>query len=296
MSAVGPDPAYALTPSGNLPRRMLVSRLMEGGAVAAAALAVAVLVILVAFTVAHGVGELSWHFLTGDLPASAGANGGIGPAILGTIELALIAGAMAVSAGVLTALFLTEFASPRLAAPIRLALDLLAGLPAIVTGVFVFGLIVAQDGQSLIAGSIGIAIVMVPMVARGTFEALSRVPGSWREAADALGVSRWRTVVGIVLPGAASGIVTAAILAVALGAGETAPLLFADSIYGPTTQLNPLHAAPSLPFTIFTNMEIGIGSADQIAWGAASLLMIVILLVNIGARVWLRRGERKRGL
>lgn len=296
MSTVAPDHSHALTPTGNLRRRMLVSRTFEAVAVTAAALAVAVLAILVGFTVVHGAKELSWGFMTADLPNQTGGNGGVGPAIVGTLELAAIGGALATVVGVLTALLLTEFATPRIAAPVRLVLDLLAGLPPILTGVVIYGLIVAHFSQSTLAGAIGLAIVMVPLVARGSFEALGRIPDGWRDAADALGVSHWRTVVGIVLPGASSGIVTASILAIALGAGEAAPLLFADPAVGVITQANPLHAAPSLPMEIYTLFEAGYPTSIEIAWGGAFLLMLTILFVNIGARIWLRRGERRRGL
>lgn len=296
MSATAPNPEHALRPTGNLSRRLLVSRLFEAFAIGAAGLAVGVLGVLVLFTFIHGIGVLSLNFLTADLPNQTGGGGGIGPAIAGTLELCLIGGTLAVVVGVLTALLLTEFASPAVAAPVRAGLDLLAGLPPIVTGVFIFGAIVVPYGPSTLAGAIGLAIVMVPLIARGSFEALSRTPGSWRDAADALGVARWRTVVGIVLPGASRGIVTASILAIALGSGETAPLLFADAGYGPTMQLNPLHPGPNMPMAIFTLMETGYTQSVDIAWGCGFLLMITILIVNVGARLWLRRGERKRGL
>ena len=296
MSAIIPDPAHALTPSGNLARRLRVSRTIQALAVAAAGLAAVILFILVGFTVVKGIGALSWSFLTGNLPAATGQAGGIGPALVGTAELALMAGVISVILGVLTALFLTEFASPRVAAPVRLMLDLLAGLPTILAGVFVYGLIVAHFGQSGIAAAIALSMVMTPLVARATLESLQRVPEAWRDAAAALGVSHWRTVIGVVLPGASSGIATAAILAVARGAGETAPVLFTSSLYGNGVQLNPLHALPNIPLEIYTLIETGYPQSVQMAWGAAFLLMITILLVNIGARVLLRRGERKRGL
>ena len=297
MSATAfPDPEHALTPSGNLRRRVRISRTVQGAAVAAATLAVAILFVLVGYTVVKGINALSWHFITGSLPASTGQAGGIGPALLGTLELALMAGVISVVIGVLTALFLTEFASPRTAAPVRVMLDLLAGLPTIVAGVFVYGIIVARFGESGIAAAIALAMVMTPLVARATLESLQRVPDSWRDAAAALGVSHWRTVLTVILPGASSGIATAAILAVARGAGETAPLLFTSSLYGTGVQLNPLHALPNIPLEIYTLMETGYPQSVQMAWGAAFLLMISILFVNIVARIWLRRGERKRGL
>jgi phosphate transport system permease protein len=303
MSVVGPgsrqpDPEHALQPTGNLRRRLLVSNLLQVATMLAAALAVAVLVILVGFTVVHGIDAMSWSFLTGNLaPATGTSVGGIGPAILGTLELTLIAALFAVTIGVLAAVFVSEFASPRLAAPVRLAIDLMAGLPAIVTGIFIYEIWTVHIGPSILAGAFANTIVMLPLVTRGTIESLQRIPQTWRDAADALGIARWRTVVGLVIPGAASSIVTAVLLAIALGAGEAATILINNSVgFGLGVQLNPFHAAPSLPLTILQDLELGFTDSKETAWGAAFLLMAVILIVNIAARVLLRRGERKRGL
>ena len=132
--------------------------------------------------------------------------------------------------GVLVAIYLSEFASKRIAIFVRIVLDVMNGIPAIVVGIFVFGVIVVGRGQSALAGAFALSILMVPMVARATQEVLALVPGALREASLALGVSRWRTVLGVVLPTALGGIVTGTVLAVARVAGETAPLLFTSSI------------------------------------------------------------------
>ena len=121
-------------------------------------------------------------------------------------------------------------------------------------------------------------------------------PRSLIDAADALGVARWRTITGVILPTASNGIVTATILAVARAAGETAPLLFTTSLYTQGFSINPRQAVPSIPLEIFTLLESGYKPSIEKAWGAALTLMVVILAANIGARVWLRRSQRKRGL
>jgi phosphate transport system permease protein len=172
----------------------------------------------------------------------------------------------------------------------------MAGLPTILAGVFIYELVVARNGQSAYAAGFALAIVEVPLIARASIESLRRVPGAFREASDALGVAHWRTVIGVVLPTASSGITTAVILAVARAAGETAPVLLTTNAFQQTYQLNPLHAVPTVPMEILTLLNSGVPSAVDQAWGAAFLLMILILIVNIGARVMLRRGERKRGL
>ena len=208
----------------------------------------------------------------------------------------LIATLIALPVGLLTALYLTQFAGPRADRVLRLILDLMAGLPTIIIGVFVAGLITNRFGQSALAGGLALSIVEVPLIARASLEAISRVPESLVDAADALGVARWRTITGVILPTASNGIVTATILAVARAAGETAPLLFTTSLYTQGFSINPRQAVPSIPLEIFTLLESGYKASIEKAWGAAFTLMVVILAANIGARVWLRRSQRKRGL
>jgi phosphate transport system permease protein len=291
-----PDPAHALTPSGNLRRRELTNRVFLAATIGAAGLAVLVLFILIYYVAKHGLSAISFSFLFSQLPAYNGVGGGIGPALVGTAELVLIATVVALPVGVLLALYLVEFAGPRADRLLRLLLDLMAGLPTIIAGVFIAGLIAKRWGESAFAGGLALAIVEVPLIARASLEAISRVPQTLREAADALGISRWRTIVGVILPTASSGIVTATILAVARAAGETAPVLFTCDLAGQGFSVNPRHSVAAIPIEIFNLLESGYPAAINKAWGAALVLMVVILLANVGARVWLRRGERKRGL
>ncbi len=296
MSAINPDPAHALTASGNLRRRQAVSRVFVSATIAAAGLAVVVLLLLVYYAAKRGIGQLSWTFLTGHLPPYDGVGGGIGPALVGTGELVLISTLIALPVGVLTALYLAEFASPRVGKVIQTGIEQMAGLPTIVIGIFIFGLVTKHFGQSAISAALALSIVQVPLIARASLESIRRVPGSIREAADALGVARWRTIVGLILPTASSGIVTATILALARAAGETAPILLNTNPTGLGYQLNPLQAVPTIPVEIYQLLNSGYPAAVAKAWGAAFLLITTILAVNIGARVWLRRSERKRGI
>jgi phosphate transport system permease protein len=277
---------------------MMVSRTLEGAAVASAALAVGVLGLLVAVTAVKGSSVLSLNFLTSDIPAEAGHAGGIGPALAGTAEMSLISGVISVTLGVLVALYLSEFAGPRIEGAVTLFLDLLAGMPAIVIGVFIYGLLVAGSGNNGtgLDGSLALSMVMTPLVARATMESLRRIPESWRDAAQALGIARWRTILGVVLPGASAGIATAAILALARGAGEAAPLLLTEGNFTNGLSLNPLHGMASIQILTLQQLELGFPNSIALAWGAALFLMALILFVNIGARIMLRRGERKRGL
>jgi phosphate transport system permease protein len=289
MSDAAFDPAAPLTPSGNLRRRRAFSRLAEYGATAAALAAVGVLGIVVFAVVTHGASALTLDFLLKGAPV------GIGPALVGTAEIVAIGTLIAAPVGILVALYLTEFGRGRLASWIKLTLDLMNGLPSIIVGLFVFILIVeATNNQSGFAGSVALAIIMLPIVARGTMEILLLVPNSLREAADALGVSRWRTVLGVILPSATGGILTSTVLAVARAAGETAPLLLVSSNnIGSQVTLNPFEALPNIPTTIFRLSEEASPEGLTQAWGAGLVLLTFIMITSIGARILLARTRSK---
>jgi phosphate transport system permease protein len=294
-----PDWTGPLVASGNLRRRAAVSRAVAVGATAAAVIGVAMLALVVGGVVSHGVSALSLGFLTHNTAGQIG--GGIANDLLGTAVIVALAAVIAVPVGILTGLYVTEFAGPqsRSGRVLRLAMDLLQGLPTIVVGLFVYGLIVLPEHKETgFAGAVALSIVMLPLVARASQEVLLLVPDTLRDAADALGVNRWRTVVGVILPTAAGGIATGAILSIARAAGETAPLLICDSIY-PTqaTVLNPFgHGTPNIPEYILGVFNNAINSESLAgAWGAAFVLLALILLANIGARLLLARSRRKMG-
>jgi phosphate transport system permease protein len=227
------------------------------------------------------------------------SSGGIANALLGTLEIVAAAAVIALPLGILTGLYLTEFAGARsrTARILKLALDMMQGLPTIVVGLFVYGLIVIPEHkESGFAGAVALSIVMLPLIARASQEVLLLVPGTLREAADALGVNRWRAVLTVILPVATGGIVTGAILAIARAAGETAPLLICDSLFNPTsTSFNLFHGVPSIPMLIYTSYDLPLADAITRAWGAALVLIIFILFANIGARVVLARSRGKMG-
>jgi len=291
MAAV--EPPLTLRGDARVRRRRIVNRLAEAGATIAALAAVAVLGIVVWSIAKRGGSELSWGFLTKDLPLFGQPGGGIAPLLVGSALLVGIATAIALPVGVLIAVFLEEFASPAVRAPIQLSVDLLNGLPSIIIGVFVFGLLVYGHPQNGWAGSVGLAIVMLPLVTRATQEVLRLVPSSHREGALALGASRWRTVLGITLPSAFGGILTGTVLAVARAAGETAPLLFATSIFGRTINWNPGQALPNLPVQIFIWSESAEPEDHKRAWASALVLLIFVLVTSLTARLALARSRRK---
>jgi phosphate transport system permease protein len=196
--------------------------------------------------------------------------------------------------GVLIALFLTEFAGNRSTHAIRLTLDLMNGLPSIIIGLFIFELLVNHQKQSGFAASVALAIIELPLIARGSQEVLLLVPSNLREAADALGVSRWRSVLGVVLPSALGGIVTSTVLSVARAAGETAPLIFASSVFDPGQySLNPFEALPNVPVRIFTLSEEANPEGFAEAWGLSLVLVSLILFASLGARALLARSRAR---
>ncbi|MGB7588470.1 MAG: phosphate ABC transporter permease PstA [Solirubrobacterales bacterium] len=282
------DPTTPLTPGGNLRRRQLVSRLAEYGATAAAVLAVAVLVIVIYTVMARGASAISFDFLVEAAP------GGVGPELVGTAIIVAIATAIAMPLGVLIAVFVTELGGNRGIQAIRLTLDLMNGLPSIIIGLFIFELLVNHHKQSGFAASVALSIIMLPLIARGTQEVLLLVPNSLREAADALGVSRWRTVLGVVLPSARGGILTSTVLSIARAAGETAPLILVTSVFDPGQySLNPFEALPNIPVRIFQLSEEANPAGFAEAWGLALVLVAFILFANLGARALLNRSRTK---
>lgn len=173
-------------------------------------------------------------------------------------------------------------------------MDVLNGMPAIIIGLFIFITLVDQQGQSGFKAAIALAIIMLPLIARGTGEVLRLIPKSQREAADALGVARWRTVLTVILPGALGGILTATILSVARAAGETAPLLLITSI-GATdsVSLNPFEPIASVPVRVYNLSEEANPEGFAEAWGLSLLLIAFILFASLGARALLARSKRK---
>ncbi len=274
-------------------RRKLTSRVMEIVSTLAAALAVVVLAIVVISVLVKGASALSWDFLTHNTVGEGLTGGGIGNAIVGTAILIALAAAIAVPIGILTAIYTSEFAPPRVATVVRFALDILNGIPTIVVGIFIFGILVVGNQQSGWAGAIALAIVMLPVVARSAQEVLALVPRSLHEAALALGLKRWRVVLRVVLPTALGGLITGAVLGVARAAGETAPLLFTSSIFANTLVTNPGQALPNIPVTIFTLSESATPQDTSRAWAAALVLIVLVLLLSVLARTFHERSQRK---
>lgn len=295
--------AASLTATGRSRRRLRINRIAELAAVLAAAIAIAALAILVWSVFSRGVSALNWDFFTKG-PATFGeSGGGIAPALVGTLLLVVVATLIALPAGVLTAIYVSEFAPRAFAEQVKLWLGVLNGFPSIVIGIFVFALCVKVKlpvigighHQSAIAGGFALAIIMLPLVARATIEVLSQVPNGLREGSYALGVSKWRTVLSVVLPTSLGGILTGTTLAIARAAGETAPLLFTCAIAGNLVDWNPTHSMQSIPVLIFEYSESPDANLNAQAWAAAFVLIAFVLIASLTARFLYDRSRRKLG-
>jgi phosphate transport system permease protein len=281
----------ALTSSLRRRTDMLARTAMLGGLL----LALVPLVLVLLFVIVRGAGALSLHFFTTD-PTGAffGDQGGIRSAILGTIEIVALASAIAVPVGIALAVYLNEVGrQSKLAMAVRYFIDVLTGVPSIVFGLFIYIVFVVGGmlgGFAAWKGSIALALLMLPVVTRASEVSLTLVPDSLREAALALGVPRWRMIVRVVLPTALPGLLTGALLAIARASGETAPLLF--TVLGAQVTTFSLGAQMnSLPLQIFNDVREPNPDLVTRAWGAAFTLIMLILLVNVAARLAARRSR-----
>lgn len=281
--------------ANNLVRRKRLNMGMEVLAWFAAAVAIAILAVVVWSVASKGWSELNLDLLTKPpIPFSlTNAPQGLSNAFAGTLVIVGLATLMALPFGILIAVYLNEFAPPSIRTGVGLCLDILAGVPAIVIGIFVFVLLVVGSGQSAIKGAFALAILMLPFVARTTIEVLALVPNSLREASLGLGIPQWRTTLSIVLPRAIGGIVTGTVLAVARVAGETAPLLFTSSLVGTQTSWNPTHALQTIPVAIFELSESPDPKDHARAWAAGFVLLLFILFASLIARWLATRHARK---
>jgi phosphate transport system permease protein len=274
-------------------RRRAAERVVVGLLGLATLASVALLFLILAYVLIQGLPALNLDFFTLRPKPFGEVGGGVQPAILGTLLLAAISGVMAIPVGIAAAIFVVEYRSGRFATPVRFAAELIAGLPSIVVGVFVWALLVRGlvGHYAGIAGAVALAVIMVPIVARTVEEVLKLVPGSLREAALALGAPKWKVILRIVLPTARAGIITAAVLALARSAGETAPLLLTalGNEFFSTDLLRPIDA---LPLRIYRYAVSPYDDWHTKAWGASLILVAVIAAFSLVLRLATRRGQR----
>ncbi|HVX70290.1 MAG TPA: phosphate ABC transporter permease PstA [Mycobacteriales bacterium] len=279
-------------------RRRAVDRIATNLALVSLLLTLLPLGFVVGYVVKRGHGVFGWSFLTHDLGSTGPlqAGGGVGHAILGTLEQVLLASVFAVPLGILVAIFVTEYGGRRLASAVRFLIDVMTGIPSIVAGLFIlaFWLIELGHGFSGLAGAFALSILELPIVVRTSEQMIQLVPHGLREASYALGVPKWRTVLRVVLPTASTGIVTGVMLAVARVIGETAPVLL---VIGNNNFINGnvFHGAQaSLGVFIYQG---ALSSSDfdvDRAWAAALTLILIVVVLYVAARVLTRRNHLVR--
>jgi len=231
--------------------------------------------------ISRGAGQLSVRFLTADY-----FGGGIGPAIQGSLIMIGLTSLIGIPIGILSGIYLSEFGDNKFASGIRLVNNVLTQFPSIVVGITAYGIIIiyVTGSYSPLAGAVALSFILIPIVARTTEESLKLVSNSVREASLALGVHKWRTTLSVVLPTAASGLLTGTLLAVARIAGESAPLLF--TILGNSFFFQGFNQPmDALPIRIFLDSRLPSASSQSQAWGAALVLILIVLALNIGVRL-----------
>ena len=254
-------------------------------------LAAVPLAFVVLYLVQKGAGVVNWDFLTKDIPISSRLRGpGMGPAVIGTLLITGAATAMAVPLGVLAAIYLNEYGKKRrVAGSIRFLSDVMAGVPSIVMGLFIYTVWVLRFGQTGFAGALALACLMLPIVIRSAETALQLVPNDLREASTALGARTSRTILSVIVPAALPGLVSGALLAIARAAGETAPLLFTIGVVNASNPNLFKGTNTALSAQIFVNAQQPFESAVGRAWGAALTLVVLVFVLTALARVIARR-------
>jgi phosphate transport system permease protein len=280
--------------SGRDRRRRIISTLLLGGTGLAAVLTVLPLVLIFFHLMRAGLGSLNPEFFT-NVPAPVGeSGGGVGNGVLGTFILVGLAGLMGLPVAIGAGIYLAEAEGGTLANVIRFITDVMNGIPSIVIGIFVWAwIVVAVGGFSAFAGGVALAIMLLPMVTRTTEEMVRLVPRELKEGALALGFTRWRTTLGVVLPAARSGILTGVLVALARIAGETAPLLF-TAFGNPFWSSDLGRPIAALPVQIFQYAISPYEEQHRQAWAASLLLIALVLAVSLTARFLIRSPYRSR--
>jgi phosphate transport system permease protein len=292
LSQAQPRRISLVATGGSVQARKAFSAGMAALITLSAVLAVAFLVIILGYVIVRGFPAWNVAFFT-ERPLPYGeVGGGVAPALLGSLYLVAVACLVGIPIGVGTAIYLAEFGRGAFASAVRLVIDLMAGLPSIVVGVFVWALIVKHvvGNYAGIAGAVALALIMIPIITRTVEEILKLVPGNLREASLALGVPMWRTIMQVVLPSARAGIITGVVLSLARAAGETAPLLL-TTLGNQFTNWDLLQPVAALPVQIYNYAVAPYDDWHTKAWGSALLLILLIGVLSFLAR-WATRGKQ----
>lgn len=265
-------------------RRRLTNRIMLVLCGLAAGLSSAVLLVLLAFVFGNGIRYVTPFFLL-QMPTPMGVpGGGIAHTLAGSALMVGLGCLWSIPIAIGIGIYLAEYGRIGLGTAVRFVSDVLVGVPSIVVGMFAYTLIVLQDGNfSALAGAFALGFILLPIVARTTEESLRLIPGDLREASLALGVSRWRTTLRIILPAASSGVVTGAMLGLSRVAGETAPLLF-TALGNNFLNLDPTKPTAAMTLSIYTYAVSPLDYLHEQAWAASFFLLMFVLVINILAR------------
>ncbi len=270
-------------------RRRVVSGTMTGLVAVLSFVAVLALVLILGYLVAKGASSLDWNFFVKNPLPAGQSGGGVANAIVGTLIIVGFAALIGLPIGIGTGLYLAEYGSGRLGWTVRFVADVLNGTPSIVVGIFAWTwLVKPMGGFSALAGSVALAVLMVPMIARTTEEMVRLVPHSLREAALALGYPRWRTSLRIIARTALAGILTGCLVGIARIAGETAPLLF-TALGNLNFTTNVGQPMQTLSLQIFQYATGPFDEWHRMAWAAALVLMGLVLLLSLAARWAIRQ-------
>jgi phosphate transport system permease protein len=273
-------------------RRRAIDRIATNAALCAVFVTLLPLVFVIGYVVKKGAKDFGWSFLTHpDTAGPLAAGGGIEQAIIGTVEQVLIASAVAVPLGLMVAIFIAEYGGNWFSIAVRFLVDVMTGIPSIVAGLFIlaFWIIGLRQPASGFAGALALMIIELPIIVRSSEEMIRIVPAALREAAYALGIPKWKTILRVVLPAAATGITTGVMLAIARVVGETAPVLL---VVGNNNFANwdPLHGNQgSLPVFIFQGAQSSSNFAVDRAWAAALTLILIVVVLYVAARLLTRR-------
>lgn len=276
-------------------RRRAIDRIATNLALVALMLTLLPLGFVIGYVIKRGGAAFGWSFLIHDMgstgPAQAG--GGVGHAIIGTVEQVALASLFSVPLGILVAIYVTEYGGRRFGTAVRFLIDVMTGIPSIVAGLFVLSswIFVLKQGASGVAGAIALAIVELPIVVRTSEEMIRLVPGALREASYALGIPKWRTIMRVVLPTASTGITTGVMLAIARIVGETAPVLLVvgNSFYFHDNPFKGTQA--SLGLFIYQNAQQPSTFSIQRAWAGALTLILIVVVLYVAARLLTRRNQ-----
>ncbi|HEY7440318.1 MAG TPA: phosphate ABC transporter permease PstA [Acidimicrobiia bacterium] len=286
--ATAPPARRSITSGSGSPRRRLTNAAATAGMFLSLLIVLVPLVLIIGYVIKKGLPIMSWQFLTEDIPLFSRATGpGMGPAIAGTLLITGAATVMAVPVGVLGGIYLSEYSRGSLfGRVIRFLAETMTGVPSIVMGLFVFTIYTLRFQKvNAFGGALALGCLMLPVIIRTTEEMLKLVPGDLRESSYALGGRKAATIVRVVLPAAASGIVSGVLLAVARAAGETAPLLFTIGIVNQTNWHLFSGANTALSVQIFSNAQSVFPGPQERAWGAALTLIVIVFLFTIAARL-----------